>query len=91
MYFEDNDLCLRLRRAGWQVYYYPDVAITHLGGQSLRQNPAARGAYQASLRYFYGKHYGPLARRAVTAALWGYNLLARPVVLERRESHAGDR
>ena len=33
-----------------------------VGGQSLARNPAARQAYDRSLRYFYGKHAGPLAR-----------------------------
>ncbi len=75
MYFEDADWCLRMRRAGWRVYYDPQISITHIGGQSLRQNPAARRAYQDSLRYFYGKHYGPVARALLGAALLGYNAL----------------
>ena len=57
MYFEDVDLCLRLRQAGWQVWYHPQVGITHLGGQSLKQNPAAPATYQESLRYFYRNLY----------------------------------
>jgi GT2 family glycosyltransferase len=57
MYFEDNDWCLRLRQAGWKIYYVPQVQVTHLGGQSLAHNPAARGVYAQSLRYFYRKHY----------------------------------
>ena len=61
MYFEDDDWCLRMRRAGWKVYYHPDQAIVHLGGRSLARNPRAQTAYEASLRYFYRKHYGPLA------------------------------
>ena len=61
MYFEDDDWCLRMRRAGWKVYYHPAEAIVHLGGQSLARNPRAQTAYEASLRYFYRKHYGPAA------------------------------
>ena len=61
MYFEDNDWCLRLRRAGWKNYYHPAEAIVHLGGQSLARNPQAQSSYEASLRCFYRKHYGPLA------------------------------
>ena len=77
MYFEDNDWCLRIRQAGWKVYYNPHVEIIHLGGQSLKQNPAARQAYYRSLDYFYAKHYGPLARLALRACLMPYRLLVR--------------
>jgi N-acetylglucosaminyl-diphospho-decaprenol L-rhamnosyltransferase len=31
MYFDDADLCLRIKRKGWKVYYYPNDVI-HLGG-----------------------------------------------------------
>jgi hypothetical protein len=76
MYFEDNDWCLRIRRQGWRVYYYPRVAVIHLGGQSLAHNPAARAAYYTSLRYFYAKHYGWQARLWLAGALWLYRVLA---------------
>ncbi len=77
VYFEDADWCLRMRRAGWRVYYDPQVSVTHIGGQSVRQNPAAQNAYQDSLRYFYGKHYGGVARALLGVGLLGYNVLRR--------------
>ncbi|NOZ48969.1 MAG: glycosyltransferase family 2 protein [Chloroflexi bacterium] len=69
MYFEDIDLCLRIRHAGWQIMYNPRVEITHLGGRSLRQNPDAQRAYRQSLHHFYRKHYGLPARLFLTLAL----------------------
>lgn len=75
MYFEDNDWCLRIRRAGWRVYYDPQVAITHIGGQGLVRNPAAARAYRESLRYFYRKHYGPTANRLLPFMLAIYERL----------------
>ncbi len=69
MYFEDNDLCLRLRRAGWKVFYNPQVSITHLGGASLALNDARSRWYDASLRRFYSKHYSPPARIALEIML----------------------
>lgn len=77
MYFEDNDLCSRLRRWGWRVYYNPRVSIVHLGGQSLVQNPVAKRAYHESLRYFYAKHYGPLAQVILRVGLGAYRRLGR--------------
>lgn len=78
MYFEDNDWCLRIRRAGWRVYYDPQIAITHIGGQSLAHNPAARRAYYESLRYFYAKHYGPRALAVLNVCLPFYRYFLRP-------------
>jgi N-acetylglucosaminyl-diphospho-decaprenol L-rhamnosyltransferase len=75
MYFEDNEWCFRLRRADWQVYYNPQVAITHLGGQSARRNPVAQRAYRDSLRYFYRKHYGKAAGWALELMLPVYSRL----------------
>jgi GT2 family glycosyltransferase len=69
MYFEDNDWCLRFRRAGWKVFYVPEVSITHLGGGSAAASADASRAYQQSLRRFYRKHYGPLAGLWLAAAL----------------------
>jgi N-acetylglucosaminyl-diphospho-decaprenol L-rhamnosyltransferase len=69
MYFEDNDLCLRLRRAGWKVFYNPTVTITHFGGASLNQSTLRTRWYDASLRYFYSKHYSPFARVALEILL----------------------
>ncbi len=69
MYFEDNEWCLRTRRAGWQVWRMPAAQVVHIGGQSLRQNRQAPAAYYASLRQFYRRHYGSGARLALAALL----------------------
>lgn len=77
MYFEDNDLCLRLRKAGHRVVYYPDVHVTHIGGQSVKRNPRALNAYRESLRYFYSKHYSWLDRLLLRIMLPLYAALTR--------------
>ncbi len=77
MYFEDNDLCLRARNAGWLVVYDGTSEITHLGGSSARHNPAAQEAYQQSLRYFHQKHYGSLSTQLLNALLPFYTRMSR--------------
>lgn len=72
MYFEDNDWCLRMRNAGWAVYYHPAASIIHLGGQSSARNPKAGAFYADSLCYFYRKHYSPLAQFALAILLPWY-------------------
>lgn len=59
MYAEEVDWCYRFAQAGWEVWYLPDVAIVHYGGQSSTQR---QGRMEAELYrsrvYFFRKHYG---------------------------------
>jgi GT2 family glycosyltransferase len=41
MYGEEAEWCFRIRRAGWQILYFPGASIVHHGGQSARQTPDA--------------------------------------------------
>jgi GT2 family glycosyltransferase len=34
MYGEDNEWCLRIRRAGWRLLFEPEAVVTHLGAAS---------------------------------------------------------
>jgi len=68
MYAEDADLCLRVRQAGFQVYYVPDVEIVHHRAQATglvqrkrhrqRVNPALLFALHRSKAHYIRKHYG---------------------------------
>ena len=37
MYTEEMDLCYRLRRAGWRLYWVPEAEVVHYGEGSTRQ------------------------------------------------------
>ncbi len=37
MFFNDVDLCFRIKRAGWKIYFYPDVQVIHNRGASTRK------------------------------------------------------
>jgi GT2 family glycosyltransferase len=57
MYFEESDLCQRVRDRGWQVLYTPDVSIIHLGGYSVgKVSDRMRLEYRRSQLYYYQKH-----------------------------------
>ncbi|MDR3622636.1 MAG: glycosyltransferase family 2 protein [Paludisphaera borealis] len=88
-YFDDVDLCLRARRAGWEVWYVPESKVVHLEGASsgikgfTTQRPKRRPTYwfQARRRFFlknYGKLYTALADAAFLCgfAVWR---LRRPI------------
>jgi GT2 family glycosyltransferase len=36
LYFDDVDLCRRVKALGYSVWYFPDVVVTHVGGESAR-------------------------------------------------------
>jgi GT2 family glycosyltransferase len=59
LYYEDVDLCLRIRKAGWKIVYVPDAVITHIGGKSTEQVSAKKKLflYSSALLYFR-KHRG---------------------------------
>jgi N-acetylglucosaminyl-diphospho-decaprenol L-rhamnosyltransferase len=67
LYFEDADLGMRLRQAGWRVVFVPTVAVTHVGGGSV--GAQARGFYDRSLVRLYRKHYGRVAACIIWLAL----------------------
>jgi hypothetical protein len=52
-YGEETDFCLRTRRAGYRVVYYPDFQIKHLRGQSSSGAPS----YFSMYHRYKSKHY----------------------------------
>ncbi len=59
MYHEDTDLCFRIRKIGWDVYYLSSYSIVHFGGQSTVQIPVQSILYlYNAYRYFFEKHFG---------------------------------
>lgn len=58
LFFNDVDLCFRIRRAGWEIWYDPRVSVVHVGGASTRQvRPEAIRRSHAGLEQFYAKYY----------------------------------
>ena len=58
MYSEEVDLCFRLQKAGWQLYWVPQSQVVHYWGQSAKQVMAEMflQLYRGKLRFFR-KHY----------------------------------
>jgi N-acetylglucosaminyl-diphospho-decaprenol L-rhamnosyltransferase len=65
LYKEDEDVCLRLREAGWQVIYEPGAAIRHHGSvvTDHRQELAVASGY------YFSKHFHDQRSRRAFAAL----------------------
>ena len=59
MYFEEVDLCYRIKQAGWRIVFTPDATVTHFGGCSARQVPVGKRIFMLkSLITFFKKNYG---------------------------------
>lgn len=63
IYCEEIDWCLRLRRAGWQIFCVPEAKAVHHAGQSTRQaaSPMLLQLHR-SRQLLFRKHYSPLYR-----------------------------
>jgi GT2 family glycosyltransferase len=62
MYSEEVDLCYRVQRAGWRLFWVPEADVVHFGGQSTQQVPTEMflNLYHGKIKYFR-KHDGWLA------------------------------
>jgi GT2 family glycosyltransferase len=70
MYTEEIDLCYRLHRGGWALYWLPQARIVHYGGQSTRQVRDAMflRLYESKV-LFFRKRRGWLAAQAYKGVL----------------------
>lgn len=72
LYGDEADLCLRVRRCGYEIGYYPDVTVVHLGGGSEHATDRHQLTLrkQRGLHLFYKKHYSTsVAQFLVTKGL----------------------
>jgi GT2 family glycosyltransferase len=66
MYCEDVDLCHRIARAGWKLYYLSEAEIVHVGAASSSKAPGAFSVLMGceSFSKFMRKHHGILGGAA---------------------------
>ncbi len=75
IFFNEVDWCLRCKRAGWKIWFTPDVEIIHYGGASTIQVGGAMAwESRRGLLRFYAKHYRTIwlwpLRLLIAAASW---------------------
>src|SRR5271156_3281130 len=83
LYSEEVDLCRRIRSEGFEICYWPDIVVIHIGGESSRQvkslEMSSAGAQlvlwrMRSTLLYYRKHHGSSAWRARMLELGLYHL-----------------
>jgi N-acetylglucosaminyl-diphospho-decaprenol L-rhamnosyltransferase len=69
MYFEDLDLALRAKQAGWSSYYFAESQAYHKGGGASYQVKAERLYYVMRSRVLYvAKHFGIRSAKSILVA-----------------------
>ncbi|MCP5462732.1 MAG: glycosyltransferase family 2 protein [bacterium] len=98
MFFEDTDLCKRIRKTGREIYFYPSSTIYHFHGMSSKKNisRSIAACFHGSLIYFcthHGKRKTHLYKWAVLS-MWhlfkyGFSisskLIHHPKLIKKRE------
>lgn len=83
IYSEETDLCLRIKRAGWEIRHLPSMTIVHHAGKGgIRPRMIAQEAY--ARRQYAGKHFTQPARSAYLGALYARHAI-RAVAPGNRE------
>jgi N-acetylglucosaminyl-diphospho-decaprenol L-rhamnosyltransferase len=102
LYFEETDLCARLRAAGWRVVYVPDASVVHVGGSGAAHYDRERIVrFHRSYLVYLEKHFGGARRilfrfllilralvRIAVLGVWGLaSPTRRPELLDRGEGY----
>jgi N-acetylglucosaminyl-diphospho-decaprenol L-rhamnosyltransferase len=80
LYFEEIDLCKRIRDAGYGVYFVEGAGVKHIGslatgmGDETKRMP---GYWFAARRRYFVKHHGRLYAAACDAAVLGGHVLRK--------------
>jgi GT2 family glycosyltransferase len=80
LYYEEVDFCKRIKKARYSIWYWPEIVVVHIGGESSRQIQSLQmsrtGAQltlwrMRSMLLYYRKHHGLSAWLAmVVEAVW---------------------
>lgn len=77
MFYEEVDLCRRLKDLGYNIYYLPAARITHLGGGSRHKDREVVANYYLKSMFLYFKKYESPRR------FFWFRLLYRPLFLKK--------
>ena len=66
MYYDEIDLCYRIKRGGGKIYFVPQIKVVHHSRRSSEQAPVDTARWKArSKALFFKKHYGALGVSAL--------------------------
>lgn len=77
LYFNDVDLCKRIKAKGWRIHYLVEAPVVHHVGMSTRRFERRVVEWHRNRLAYYRKHYGRLGA-------WWVRLMVRWRVAEER-------
>jgi len=79
LYFEESDLCKRIKDAGWQIFIEPEAQIIHFGGKCTPKGDKIKKIFRQSRFYYFKKHWGILLAALVESFLRSGEWLAEKI------------
>ena len=70
MYVEDMDYCTRLRKAGWEVWFSPQLEVTHIGGTATAGQRRMTLEHSRSIHLYFVKHQSSGWRVVLRPLVW---------------------
>lgn len=58
LFFEETDLCRRVKKLGWQIFIDPRAKVIHLWGRSMPKTKKTKNIFRQSRFYYFKKHWG---------------------------------
>jgi len=99
LFFNDVDLCYRLKQAGWRILFTPQAEAIHRVAASTSQQRAqsVAASHEGLIRFFrkhYSARYGPVTMALLVGLIrvsgWARVLAACPWVVARAGKTAGE-
>jgi N-acetylglucosaminyl-diphospho-decaprenol L-rhamnosyltransferase len=89
-WFEDVDLCRRLRAAGWRIRYEPRATFVHHGGIAMRALGLGRftAIWYANMERYVRRHHGTAAWLLLKGLIVTGMLARTTISLARADVHA---
>ena len=80
LFYEETDLCHRLRKAGWRIAYIPDAAIVHFYDRNRPRRSGYDPRYDESFTRYLLKHH-TLVSVLVWKTLYGFSVAKARLVM----------
>jgi len=84
LYVEDVDMCRRLRDAGWEVWFSPELEVMHVGGVSTGRSKRMTLEHTRSIYTYFVKHCSSGWRVVLRPLVWVALRLRAALVSWRR-------